>query len=991
MGNIESIQKERFAQADLLAKQGQVTEAIALYESTMELSKMEEQGMIEIIMKIVKLQTRVGQFKEVLRWLKKMGKLSLNPMQKANQYSYKSNALVAIGNVDEGLIWMDKAIEHCEQHIEECESYLGFCLAKRGAYGIPSQAKYWSDRAYAILKDKGELTHRLFCLSTRALVYRDEPDLAIEWTRQGEELALEYVNTDWQRTFLLNRMYFYIMKLDYEKAVETYRQYDKVANASKRDLGVQRLYSYNYMADACLAMGDYYEAIFYAKKALIVGKKLQAATQISSYECLSSAYKALGDYQQALIYQEKALNFFKKKNPNWNTSENTSYLFTSYERLANIYSHFDKEQAELYYKASLEVLDRIEKDRDSMNYFWVWDGLAKLYPNEQGLVFAQKALNVKSPFYFIAYLTMGEIYIALKQYDKAIDSYQKGLNGNLLIDSLFNINNPIFINQFKDNRFAFKCLNKLGQVYRYLYEKESAQDYLRKAILYFDYSFELAQPLEQGFNTKSQILLNDKLAFIYSDYLEVLNQEEIIDFDKIIRVFEACKGNTLHQNLVEKKAKKVFVDKQNIEKEKKLKTEIRQLEIKIQQVETNESEHYELFFDKRKEYQQFIQSLEKIYPQYYHAKYDKQVISLEELQAKLKDNEKLVNYILGKEDIFILYIDKYEQELRIVPKDATLEKEVDSLIEALQAWNQSLYQEKAKSLYKKLMEPVGDLLFDLFGDKEIQDLIIIPYGKLAIIPFEALIVSTENQKPTYLLDKFNISYHYALTLWAKQKKEQAEWNIDFLGVAPIYGKIDATTLLQTENTYRQYIQEVNKIWNVLPFSKIEVEQIAKLLEKKEMTTKTLLHEAATFLKLQEDICQSKIIHFAAHFDRQEITQLSGLVLSGGTYLLIDDVYNLDISAELVVLSACESGVATLSNSEGMMGINRGLLYAGVQNIIATLFPINDKLSSDLMICFYQEFMKGYSIKKALANAKRILIKKQEIPLNVWSSFILFGH
>ena len=74
----------------------------------------------------------------------------------------------------------------------------------------------------------------------------------------------------------------------------------------------------------------------------------------------------------------------------------------------------------------------------------------------------------------------------------------------------------------------------------------------------------------------------------------------------------------------------------------------------------------------------------------------------------------------------------------------------------------------------------------------------------------------------------------------------------------------------------------------------------------------------------------------------------------------------------------------------MMAISRGLLYAGVQNIVTTLFEVNDKLTSDLMQLFYQNLLGGQRIKTALNDAKRTMAKKTVVPQKVWAAFTLIG-
>jgi CHAT domain-containing protein len=129
--------------------------------------------------------------------------------------------------------------------------------------------------------------------------------------------------------------------------------------------------------------------------------------------------------------------------------------------------------------------------------------------------------------------------------------------------------------------------------------------------------------------------------------------------------------------------------------------------------------------------------------------------------------------------------------------------------------------------------------------------------------------------------------------------------------------------------------------------------------------------------------------------------LSGLYLYPEEYssglndsvLYSGEIYNIELGAHLAVLSACETGLGEISSSEGIIGLSRSLLYAGADNIIASLWQVSDISTSELMIDFYKElFENDYDNTVALHNAKMRMINSGGTYAHpyFWSPFILIG-
>lgn len=151
-----------------------------------------------------------------------------------------------------------------------------------------------------------------------------------------------------------------------------------------------------------------------------------------------------------------------------------------------------------------------------------------------------------------------------------------------------------------------------------------------------------------------------------------------------------------------------------------------------------------------------------------------------------------------------------------------------------------------------------------------------------------------------------------------------------------------------------------------------------------------------------DLNNFRIIHFATHglFD-DEHPELSGLILSRvdqngrrrNGFLRMDDIYNLHLNADLVVLSACRTGLGRHVNGEGILGITRGFMYAGSRSVIASLWKVNDEATAELMKHFYSAmFRDGLRPSAALRAAKEAMWKQERWRSPYfWGAWVMQGN
>ncbi len=151
-----------------------------------------------------------------------------------------------------------------------------------------------------------------------------------------------------------------------------------------------------------------------------------------------------------------------------------------------------------------------------------------------------------------------------------------------------------------------------------------------------------------------------------------------------------------------------------------------------------------------------------------------------------------------------------------------------------------------------------------------------------------------------------------------------------------------------------------------------------------------------------ELSQFRIVHFATHgLLDGEHPELSGIVLSlvdrtgrpQNGFLRLHDIYNLDLPAELVVLSACDTGLGKDIKGEGLVGLARGFMYAGAARVVASLWKVDDEATADLMARFYRGMLQdGKSAASALRDAQvAIWQQRRWKPPYYWAAFVLQGE
>jgi CHAT domain-containing protein len=295
-------------------------------------------------------------------------------------------------------------------------------------------------------------------------------------------------------------------------------------------------------------------------------------------------------------------------------------------------------------------------------------------------------------------------------------------------------------------------------------------------------------------------------------------------------------------------------------------------------------------------------------------------------------------------------------------------------------------------LYQKLVEPIAAYLK--------EEIIIIPDGVLGYVPFEVLLTQPVT-KPArlknyaYWIKDKQISYCYSATLLREVVQKQhapIEEGDNFLAYAPFYdeGEIYASNS-------RGLTTRVYEDLKPLPYSGAEVHGIQQL-----MGGVVLQQEAATEESFIKNASKYRILHLSTHGKANDkVGDYSFLAFTEqkdtieNELLYVRDLYNLQLNADMVVLSACETGIGELQRGEGIISLARGFTYAGAKSIITSLWSVEDESTKDLMILFYQNLKQGMTKDAALRKAKLAFINDKnrnhaQVHPFYWSGFVGIG-
>ncbi|MEO8399614.1 MAG: CHAT domain-containing protein, partial [Ignavibacteriaceae bacterium] len=222
----------------------------------------------------------------------------------------------------------------------------------------------------------------------------------------------------------------------------------------------------------------------------------------------------------------------------------------------------------------------------------------------------------------------------------------------------------------------------------------------------------------------------------------------------------------------------------------------------------------------------------------------------------------------------------------------------------------------------------------------------------------------------YLINQYEISYYFSASTLNDISQNKNDYNKNFAGFAPVFSNDSETKkniALVIDTTIIRSINVEGKDYASLPETEHEIRKISELFQNKNIPSKMFLNSSANEKAIKSSSMKNyEIVHIASHgFLNEKSPKLTGILFwndkndpNEDGVLYSGEIYNLTLNAELLVLSACETGLGKIVRGEGLIGLTRGFTYAGAENILVSLWQVADKSTSELMIEFYRNILLG---------------------------------
>jgi CHAT domain-containing protein/tetratricopeptide (TPR) repeat protein len=402
-------------------------------------------------------------------------------------------------------------------------------------------------------------------------------------------------------------------------------------------------------------------------------------------------------------------------------------------------------------------------------------------------------------------------------------------------------------------------------------------------------------------------------------------------------------------------------------------------------------------------------------------------LTLPDVQAEIGGEDTvLLEYALGNEKSYVWVVDQHKITSYELPKSARIRESVDAFRKALvppqlrsgesavdyQARVRKLdqaYRFHAQQLSRSLLEPIP-----LSGPKR---LLIVPDESLQYVPFAALPLPASAGKDL-LVNQFEVGVLPSASVLGVLRKATAKRAPPTATAAifadPVFEPDDervSTRHSGARSSYEDRPASLNRaIRDIggsqyiarLPASRDEANAIATVLRSGDprAVQVALDFDANRSRVLTQGLAPFRLVHFATHgiVDARQ-PEMSGLILSlvdrrgrrQDGYLRLGDIYKLKLSADLVVLSSCDSALGKDLEAEGIIGLPRGFLYAGAKSVIASLWKVNDDATAALMSRLYARIKKGESPGLALRGAQLEMLRDEQWSNPYyWAAFVLQG-
>jgi len=775
---------------------------------------------------------------------------------------------------------------------------------------------------------------------------------------------------------------------DFENAI-TYYQYAAQLSAKapqpRNNVIASAFYNIGLLYSDRLKLAD--SAVKYYRKAKIYDKKADSLTNpYLTYDDigLSSAYLTLRNIKEAKTYANSAL-----ANAKQNPSMNDYNILLGYNNLANIYeTEKQLDSAYNYYEKSKTIINSVEKDYNQkrwradviVNQAEILykaerkdDALALLKKHEASI----KSLN-RGVFSMPLYDLFFQIYLDKKEYDLALEAWkdknqfmQQKFSAAVYLNLEHQIDLLDYYAELGLNQAFFQLADDLQQKISNQKISRHLEFVVKSKVLSFKLNHDITFNSDKLVNETQELInfitnnytksyfLEDNQYFseyiqpIINDFLLVLYHQHVLEEENnllysALRLMDTYKTASLtqQQQLTGNAEKQENIrEKQNA---------LNAVQNQIFQQNNQPKKNTDILQKLYKKEAQLLEDIKAISSarKNFNSDFFEQTENLKQLQRDLNKNSSVLSFFKFQNHIFSIHLTSEIIEFNLIQSqnNATLEK-------YYQAVSQPQLENHDKALKAE----------HLFGNFELkQRLIILPDGILGGIPFSNIIYRNEP-----LINEHEISYLGSLkTLTETYSKPKSTPQLNWIGLAPEY-----------------------KDYN-LKDHKTEIKNISEMVNGK-----ILMKDKASKKAFKKNLNKSSVMHISAHGKIDNFNPMNSYLAfsdlnSEDNKLRLEEVSRYTMPLNLLVLSACESGVGRFNYGDGTMSMGKSFERAGVSASIMTLWKVPDRESGKIMQSFYKHLKDNNSISTALRKAKQDYLDTTDDELLkqpfYWAGFICYG-
>ena len=751
---------------------------------------------------------------------------------------------------------------------------------------------------------------------------------------------------------------------------------------------------------------DHQRAIDYYLKANEIDKNTFGEDYMYTaynYHNLGISYHQLKEDSLAIENFNKVIALSQKNNLH------ELYASSLYET-GNVY--YDNEQYDKalkrYEMAIKKITEAYGDDHSRLNYYY--DSMADIMRINENYAEAEsylhRAIEINKKNYGEKHVNVGgnfnklaNLYQIQGNYAEALTAVNQGLT-IIFSGKQFNPFAAISFDEVLDHHGFLNLLQTKAGILtdRYDYESKDIED-LQNALTHFRAANQLIDHVRRGYITESsKIFLQNRASFIYDGAIGICLKLHLITQEhsylhEALMFSEKSKATVLAEALQASHLKGLkgipdsILTKERSFKEQILMAENNYLEASQKNPDQKEvTDLKEKLFQLQRSYDFLVQKISQSYPDYYDLKYNLDVIKAETVKNWLDERSAILSYFIGSENMYVFVITSEEINVHALALNDFDLEDIKTFRNKIMDESQPYldFADISYGMYRDLVET------PLSAHEHINRLIIIPDGVLNYIPFEALLagkIGNKPAKPQYLIESYTISYANSLSLLVNQEKQVPPVETNYIGFAPSYAGEGHTSYRNT--TTESSLSGLSGALEEVKFARetlkgeIFVKNEASEYNFKNITMRpAILHLAMHASVDDNDPMQSKLL-FAKEADSVEDGNLNAY-----------EIYNLKLSSQLAVLSACNTGYGEIQRGEGIMSLSRAFKYAGCPNIVMSLWRARDQPSKKIISELFQNLKKKMPKDEALRQAKLTYLKTadplQAHPAN-WATLVLLGN